>query len=100
MFALRTHVYQTFSLEPIQVHARGGCANPADHSQFGAGSGAAIGQAVEHTGSRRLAYRGRDARSSDVRMINIHIVSKGDAWRKSGWGAPRMRRAKEPPLPA
>ncbi len=68
MFPLRENLHQALGSQTLEVHAGGGWRDFGDDCEFGAGAGAAVGEAVEHTGAGGFPDGGGDFGNGRVGM--------------------------------
>jgi hypothetical protein len=88
MLPLNGHFDQTRRFQSIQVYAGGGWTHLGHYCKLRAGTGAAIHQAVEHAGSRRLTDGGRDSGNGGVRILNNHTLIIDEVYPQNNWHTP------------
>lgn len=72
MPALGGHLHEALRSQPLQVDAGGRRGDARDDGELGARPGAAVEQAIEHPGARRLADGGGDGGDGGVGLCGSH----------------------------
>ncbi len=97
VLSLRENFHQTLGFQALQVHAGGGGRDFSDHREFGAGAGAAVGEAVEHAGAGGFSDGGGDFRDGGIRMDgNIHSLMVDEVFLRGNWHITDMHSTSDP----